>query len=97
MRTAAVSKLKATLSEHLGYVKAGEEVLVTERGKPVARIVPVGDLPNDDPRRRDLIRRGILRPGKGRISRALIERLPVVRVPDDVIARIMDEEREDRA
>ena len=96
MRTAAVSKLKATLSEHLGYVKAGEEVLVTERGKPVARIVPVGDMPNDDPRRRDLIRRGILRPGKGGLKPEDWRDLPIVRIPDDVIARIIDEEREDR-
>lgn len=96
MRSAAISKLKATLSEYIGYVKAGEEILVTERGKPVARLVPVGDMPNDDARRMDLIRRGILRPGKGKISSTMIKRLPVVRIPDDVIQRIMDEEREDR-
>ena len=44
MKSAAVSKLKATLSEHLARVKAGEEVVVTERGKPIARIVPLGRL-----------------------------------------------------
>ena len=37
MRTATVSKLKASLSEYLRQVKAGEEVLVTERGRPIAR------------------------------------------------------------
>ena len=95
MRAAAISKLKATLSEHIGYVKAGEEILVTERGKPVARIVPVGDLHNDA-RRRDLIRRGILRPGKGPLKPEDWRDLPIVRVPDDVIQRIIDEEREDR-
>ena len=42
MKSAAVSKLKATLSEHLARVKAGEEVVVTERGKPIAKIVPLG-------------------------------------------------------
>src|SRR5438477_312306 len=42
MRSATVSKLKATLSEHLARVKAGEEVVVTERGKPIAKIVPIG-------------------------------------------------------
>lgn len=41
MDTAAVSRLKARLSEYLAKVKAGEEVVVTERGRPVARIVPV--------------------------------------------------------
>ncbi len=41
MKHAAVAKLKATLSEYLARVKAGEEVIVTERGKPIARIVPL--------------------------------------------------------
>lgn len=41
MKTAAVSKLKASLSEYLLRVKAGEEVIVTDRGRPVAKIVPV--------------------------------------------------------
>lgn len=40
MRTAAVSELKASLSQFLARVKAGEEVVVTERGRPVARLVP---------------------------------------------------------
>ena len=41
MKTAAVSKLKASLSEYLSKVKAGEEVIVTDRGKPIAKIVPL--------------------------------------------------------
>lgn len=41
MKIAAVSKLKASLSEYLNQVKAGEEVLITDRGKPVARLVPI--------------------------------------------------------
>ena len=35
-----IATLKASLSELLAGVKAGEEVVVTERGRPVARIVP---------------------------------------------------------
>lgn len=38
---AGVAELKAKLSEYLARVKAGEEVVVTERGRPVARLVPV--------------------------------------------------------
>lgn len=41
MKTLSVSKLKATLSEQIRYVKAGEEVVVTERGRIVAKLVPV--------------------------------------------------------
>ena len=41
MKTAAVSELKARLSEYLRQVQAGEEVLITDRGNPVARLLPV--------------------------------------------------------
>ena len=98
MKCAAVSKLKASLSEYIGMVKRGEEVLVTERGRPVARIVPVGPELDQDARRADLIRRGIIRPGRrGGISPELRSKFPIVQVPREVILRIMDEEREDRA
>lgn len=35
-----VRELKSRLSEHLRNVAAGEEVVVTSRGKEVARLVP---------------------------------------------------------
>ena len=35
-----VSELKAGLSAYLARVKRGEEIVVTERGEPIARIVP---------------------------------------------------------
>ena len=41
MKRVAVRDLKARLSEYLALVKAGEEVVVTERGKPVARLAPL--------------------------------------------------------
>ncbi|HBR17943.1 MAG: hypothetical protein A3G39_04700 [Deltaproteobacteria bacterium RIFCSPLOWO2_12_FULL_43_16] len=46
MKTAKVSELKASISEYLSKVKAGEEVLVTDRGKPIAKIIPLkrGDI-----------------------------------------------------
>ncbi|HET7768271.1 MAG TPA: type II toxin-antitoxin system prevent-host-death family antitoxin [Chloroflexota bacterium] len=36
-----VRELKAKLSEHLDRVKAGATFTVTERGKPIARLVPI--------------------------------------------------------
>lgn len=36
-----VATLKARLSEYLRRVKAGETVVVTDRGTPVARLVPL--------------------------------------------------------
>lgn len=39
-------ELKASLSRYLRRVRAGETIVVTDRGRPVARIVPVG-IPED--------------------------------------------------
>lgn len=40
MRTATVRDLRNHYSALLGWVKAGEEIVITQRGKPVARLVP---------------------------------------------------------
>ena len=41
MMRASVSAAKARLSELLDRVRRGESVLITDRGHPVARLVPV--------------------------------------------------------
>lgn len=38
MKTASVAEAKAHLSELLGKVASGEEVVITRRGKPVGRL-----------------------------------------------------------
>jgi prevent-host-death family protein len=63
MKTLSVSQLKAHLSEELERVQAGGEVIVTDRGRPVARIVP---MPVRSDRDLDaLVRAGLVRPGDG--------------------------------
>ncbi len=49
MQTASISELKASASEYLSKVKAGEEVLLTDRGTPFAKIVRLrrSELPAD--------------------------------------------------
>lgn len=37
-----IRELKAGLSEYLRRVKAGETIIITERGRPIGRIVPEG-------------------------------------------------------
>jgi len=95
MKQAAVSELKAKLSEHLDMVKRGEEVLVTERGKPVARIVPVERERLKDDWVRGLLARGIVRSGHSRI-RPLLAHLPVCTVAEETVLRAVDEEREEQ-
>jgi prevent-host-death family protein len=41
MRTVKIAQLKDRLSEHLRAVEAGSEVVVTDRDRPIARIVPI--------------------------------------------------------
>jgi len=62
MIVTTIATLKASLSELLAGVKAGEEVIVTDRGRPVARIVPYssGGRELDD-----LVRAGQVRPSRG--------------------------------
>jgi prevent-host-death family protein len=60
MHTAGIAELKASLSENLARVKAGEEILVTEHGRPIARIVPLSPAA-PEAATGELIRAGILR------------------------------------
>lgn len=42
MKSVKIAELKDKLSEHLRAVEAGEEVIVTDRNRPIARIIPAG-------------------------------------------------------
>lgn len=93
MKTAAVARLKARLSEYLRIVKRGEEVIVLERGRPIARILPV---PPGDKERDELIRLGLLRPGRWPMSKELLDRLPVGEDPEGKVLDALLAEREER-
>lgn len=70
METAAISKLKASLSEYLSKVKAGEDIIVTERGKPIARITPVDrDASKIPAHLLTLERAGLIQIGSGRLPK----------------------------
>jgi prevent-host-death family protein len=42
MITAGIKELKNQLSRYMGYVKRGDDVLITERGRVIARVVKEG-------------------------------------------------------
>jgi prevent-host-death family protein len=52
----AISILRAELSSWIGRARSGEEIVITERGAPVARLVPV----DTAPLLRELTRSGVL-------------------------------------
>jgi prevent-host-death family protein len=69
MKKARIAELKNNLSRYLDHVRSGGTVLVLDRDRPVARIVPVpatgvegGD---DDERLARLERQGLIRRGAG--------------------------------
>jgi prevent-host-death family protein len=93
MRIVNISDLKARLSAHIQLVRDGEEVLVCDRNKPVARILPCSV--DDEPEReRRLIARGVLVPPKRKQRSTLPP--PAGNVSDEVMERIWREEREGR-
>jgi prevent-host-death family protein len=44
MKAVKIAELKDSLSEHLRSVERGNEVIVSDRSRPIARIVPYGDV-----------------------------------------------------
>ncbi|MGH7774595.1 MAG: type II toxin-antitoxin system Phd/YefM family antitoxin [Candidatus Binatia bacterium] len=92
MKTATVSKLKASLSEYLRRVKAGEEVLVTERGRPVAKLTPaVG--PHTFPEHLvEMEKQGLIKLGSGKLPKGFWN-LPRPKDPRGLVLKAVLKER----
>lgn len=58
-RTVGVRELKDRLSHYLRAVKSGETIVITDRGKPVGRIIPQGQ--TLEQRLEELQRAGLIR------------------------------------
>ncbi len=96
MKKASVTQLKTSLSAYLLGVKSGDEVLVTERGRPVARLVPAPAAERLGDRRDRLSRAGILKPGSGRPSPELWRPSPVPDRKGAVRRGLLEERRSGR-
>ncbi len=95
MRTVNISDLKARLSAHIQLVKDGEEVLVCDRNKPVARIVPCR-LEDGSEQELRLIARGVLRPPLKKRSASASWPEPPGNVSDEIMEQVWREERDGR-
>lgn len=67
MERASITQVKNGLSAYIDKVKAGESILVTDRGVPVAVIEPVAGQVDWDERLARLERAGIIGRGTGTI------------------------------
>ena len=96
MTKASVSHLKARLSEYLDVVKRGKDVLVTERGRPVAVLGPPPAASGGSSAETErLIRMGILLPAKGPLDPGIFQPSPV-KDPKGLVRKALIEDRRTR-
>ena len=95
MKTAPIAVLKAKLSEYLDAVKAGEEIIVTERGEPIARLLPIAQEESIEVRMIRLVAAGLVRPP----VRPLSDEFWTMPIPDDpeglVLKALLEDREED--
>ncbi len=96
MKTTGVAELKAHLSRYLERVKSGQEVLVTEHGRPVAKLVPLLPAERRLSRRDRLARVGVLQLGTGRVRAALLRPPRGPRLGGSVLKALLAEREEGR-
>ncbi len=97
MKSAGVAELKARLASYLRIVKSGSEVIVTDRGVPIAKLVPIDAARKRETRRQRLASAGLLTLGKGRVPKELLK--PPTddpRVGEGVLAALLAEREEGR-
>ena len=61
MRTVNIADLKKNLSAHLERVRAGEELIIKVRNRPVARLLPLPIGDNLDAEEEALVAAGLMR------------------------------------
>lgn len=95
MKRVKIADAKANLSRHLEYVRRGGRIRILDREAPVADLVPIDEL-SDDEWVAELDRRGVVRRGRaGALPRDLI--VPGPADPHGkVLSALLDERRRGR-
>jgi len=89
----SIARLKARLSEYLRRAKAGEAVVVTDRGRPVARLVPLEGGAALEGRLAELERAGLVRRPAAPLDLAVLD----AERPADPESRSLEAVLEERA
>ena len=93
--TANVVQIKSRLSEYLRKVKEGGEVVITERGIPIARLTPLAPDEKRATREERLIRSGALRPAAAKRT-ALTPPKPLRNAGAAVLAALLADRHDER-
>lgn len=93
MKTATVLKLKASLGDYLESVKAGQEITITERGRPIAKLTPAKKPDASTDRLVEMEKYGLIKLGSGKLPKSFW-RLPRPKDPKGSVAKAVMQERE---
>ncbi len=94
MKQTSISDLKAHLSAFLDIVRRGDDVLITDRGRLIARITPVLQSAREEGRRDLLLRTGRLRAPTGRLPKDLLTRSLPADPEGRSLSAVLDERSE---
>jgi len=96
MRTTNIAELKNHLSSFLADVKRGEEILISDRNQPIAKIVPLHNTADFSAEELALAAAGILRlPEESEICESFLkEKRPNLK-SETAIKAVVDERNED--
>lgn len=95
MQTASIAELRKNLQGYLDYVLTGEEVLVKDQQRPIAKLVPLDLTSNIEAEELEMAAAGLVRLPETTLSESFWK-MPVPRVSDeDVIAAVRAERNED--
>jgi prevent-host-death family protein len=98
VKKASITEAKNNLSALIDSVRGGSPVLIVDRGRPVARIEPVGAGGGpDEGRLARLAREGVVRPARGTTPKELFATAPPrARKGASAIRALLDERRDGR-
>jgi prevent-host-death family protein len=92
----SVRDFKANLSRYLKAARAGRDVVVTSRGRPIVRLLALAEETGEEPDRQELLRRLKLIPGirLGSGGKPLGAKTPIrIRPRQKTLAQIVLEDR----
>jgi prevent-host-death family protein len=97
MKTATITEAKNGLSALIDLVRAGESVIITDRGRPVATIGPVASAPDESGRLLRLQRAGVIKIGTAAPPLDLMRTPPPALSPGaSGVETLLDERRSGR-